>query len=435
MAKASRATAEQAHTTAPSLAHESLYVGVDIAKSQHIAGFVSHTLLSRHGRFEGCPALKFANSRMGFRLLIDRIRDYVPLEQCFVLMEKTGHYHRALQEYLLEMDVSVYVMHVHARPRGMVKTDKRDALGLANNLYNQLEKGAQMGDRTEIVHRAVPPTEAASLLKGLMGHRYELQHESTKHRNQLTAICDQLFPEMTDVLKDPNSPTALGIRERFPTAQAIATATIDALSQAKGTSATKPGRAGLARLQDVAATSIGTKDVGRVRTLIFEQRQLIAELKLIREHTEQIDAEIEHIVETAREGRILMSLPGIGLTTAAAIVAAVGHVDNFPNGGFLKAYFGWAPKRTQTGTTKDSDKLPRGGERTMRALIYMAAWRCVNTDEDFAAIYKRLVARKCPCDERKRDYVGKNVVMARICGQLCRRTGVTSPYALRPGNP
>jgi len=38
------------------LGQETLYVGVDIGKKTHVAGFVSSTLLARHQRFEHCPA-------------------------------------------------------------------------------------------------------------------------------------------------------------------------------------------------------------------------------------------------------------------------------------------------------------------------------------------------------------------------------------------
>jgi transposase len=79
----------------PQLAHETLYVGTDIGKKAHVAGFVSSTLLTRHQRFEHCPALAFDNSREGFRSLIDRISTYVPLTQVQVVLEVTGHYHRA----------------------------------------------------------------------------------------------------------------------------------------------------------------------------------------------------------------------------------------------------------------------------------------------------------------------------------------------------
>ena len=43
----------------PILAKNWIYVGIDVGKARHVAGFVSSTLLQRHGRFEGCPVLTF----------------------------------------------------------------------------------------------------------------------------------------------------------------------------------------------------------------------------------------------------------------------------------------------------------------------------------------------------------------------------------------
>jgi hypothetical protein len=40
-------------TALPMLPHEQLYIGVDIGKFKHVAGFISKTLLARHERFEG----------------------------------------------------------------------------------------------------------------------------------------------------------------------------------------------------------------------------------------------------------------------------------------------------------------------------------------------------------------------------------------------
>jgi transposase len=342
----------------PLLSRESVYVGVDIGKHDHVAGFVSTTLLTRHERFEGCPALRFPNSREGFRLLVDRIRSYVPLEQCFVLMEKTGHYHRALEEYLLDLDIAVHVMHVQTRAHGMLKSDKRDALGLANHLYNQLEKGIQVADKTQLVRRAVPASPAANQLHGLIRHRYELVRESTRRKNKLTAICDQLFPEFTQVFKDPNGATALAVRAAFATPHAVATASNTALCALRV--GTLPSNAKLAALQELAATSIGLKDLARQRSLAFEQEQLIAELRLIQDHLAKLDAEIERIIAQSREGRILTSMHVIGPIQAATIISAIGSIENFPSAGDLKSYFGWAPKREQTGLTMDRTSLTRG---------------------------------------------------------------------------
>jgi hypothetical protein len=79
------------------------------------------------------------------------------------------------------------------RREGLLKTDKRDALGLANTLYNQLEKGVQVSDVLQAVRRLVPPTEAAAQLRGMVQHSCELVRESTQRKNKLTSICDELF--------------------------------------------------------------------------------------------------------------------------------------------------------------------------------------------------------------------------------------------------
>ena len=164
------------------LGHETLYVGIDVGKLQHVAGFVSQSLLARHQRFESCPALSFANSREGFRALGDRLRTYVPLTQIYALLEVTGHYHKALVQYLQELDIPVYLMHVQKRQAGLLKSDKRDALGLANHLYNTLEKGVQTADPLQAVRRLAPPTEAATQLQGMVQHREELVAECTSER-------------------------------------------------------------------------------------------------------------------------------------------------------------------------------------------------------------------------------------------------------------
>lgn len=406
----------------PLLKHEPLYIGIDIGRARHLAGFVSATLLERHERFEACPALAFENSREGFRALVERVRRYAPLEHCFAVLEKTGHYHRALQQYLQELDIPVYVMHVQERPKGMMKTDKRDALSLANQLYNQLELGAQVADKTQLVRPAVAPTEAASQLKGLIRHRYELVRESTQRKNKLTAICDELFPELVRVLRDPNSLTALAIREQFPTPQAIATAPLTTLLEAKR--GVRPSEAQFMELQQLARQSIGTKDLIRQRGLVLEQSQLLKELRLLQEHMAQLEKEIRTIVERAREGQILRSM-GIGPIMAATIIAAIGHIDNFPNAGTLKSYFGWAPRREQTGTMFDRSHLTHGGTRTMRQMMFLIVATVIRQETEWAHLYERLVQKNCAYDERRGERTGKLRVIGRVAGQM-----IETMYAL-----
>lgn len=140
----------------PFLQRESLYIGIDVGKKEHVAAFVARTLLESHKRYEACPVMRFENNRIGFRALVTRIGEYVPLEQAFVLIEKTGHYHLALREFLLEVDITVHALAPMERKREMLTTDKRDAQRLANQLYNQLELHAQVADKKQVVRLALP---------------------------------------------------------------------------------------------------------------------------------------------------------------------------------------------------------------------------------------------------------------------------------------
>jgi transposase len=404
----------------PMLPLEILYVGVDIGKQAHVAGFVASTLLQRHQRFEHCPALAFDNSREGFRSLIDRIKTYVPLTQVQVLLEVTGHYHRPLLQYLQELDIPVFVIHVQKRQEGLLKSDKRDALGLANLLYNQLEKGIQVGDPLQAVRRLVSPSEAAASFRGMVQHHYELVAESTQRKNKLTAICDELFPEFTRLLRNPNLPTALALRERFPTPADLAAASFWELREARGRTCSVSD-VKLQELQRLAAQSIGTKDPARVRGLVVEQKQLIRELRLIAEHLAQLETEIAQVVDGSREGQILTSIPGIGFQAAATLIAMIGSIANFDRAAQLKSYVGWVPKVAQSGSSLDWSRLSPRGVRQMKQTMYLIVWRAIQWDTEWKAMYERQLARKCRSDERTRRLIGREKVIGRLAGQM---TGV-----------
>src|SRR5262249_43451505 len=121
----------------------------------------------------------------------------------------------------------------------------------------------------------------------------------TQRKNRLTSICDELFPELTRLLRNPNLPTALALRSRFPTPREMAAATFWELREARGRTCSV-SNAKLLELQRLASQSIGITDPARVRGLVFEQKQLIAELAMLGDHLESLEAEIALIVEHSR---------------------------------------------------------------------------------------------------------------------------------------
>lgn len=251
----------------------------------------------------------------------------------------------------------------------------------------------------------------------MIRHRDELIAESTQRKNKLTAICDEVFPEFTILFRDPNREVALAFREAFPTPQAVAMDSISALSALRP--GTFPSTNKLVELQQLAQQSIGVKDQARLRGVVFEQKQLIRELKLIYEHLEQLETEITQIVEHSREGKILTSIPPIGSIQAATIIASIGHIANFSRASELKSYFGWAPIDEQTGISIDRTRLTKRGTRPMKRLMYLIVWQAIQTkDCEWAKRYERLVPRMCRYDERRQTYTGRGKVIGRIAGQM-----------------
>jgi hypothetical protein len=156
-----------------------------------------------------------------------------------------------------------------------------------------------------------------------------------------------------------------------------------------------------------------------LRGLVFEQGQLIRELRVIHEHLKQLETEMRQVIEHSREGKILTSIPPIGPIQAATILASIGHIANFENAAKLKSYFGWAPASEQTGDSYDLTRLTPRGNRSMKRMMYLIVWQAIQMKEsEWARIYEHLVPRLCSYDERKQTYIGKGKVIGRLAGQI-----------------
>ncbi|WP_165423120.1 transposase [Ktedonosporobacter rubrisoli] len=84
----------------------------------------------------------------------------------------------------------------------------------------------------------------------------------------------------------------------------------------------------------------------------------------------------------------------------------------------LKSYCGWVPAIAQSGTSLDRAHLSPRGARLLKSIIYMAVWKAIRLDCEWARLYERLVPIKCRYDEKRGTYVGWGRVIGRIAGQV-----------------
>lgn len=384
-----------------------IYLGIDIGKHTHAWTMLSASLLKRHKRYQKCPVGSIKNSREGFESLLALARAEAGGNSIVhIVCEHTGHYGYALQQFFQEQS-GIRLYRVIATKRyGRDKTDKKDSQALAVRLYNQVSLRAPVTNESERILPLRSPIAAASQLRPLVQHRVELTHEIVQRENRLTSILDQLFPEFIEIYAEPNGPSALNLREKYPTPKAIAEADLKGLIATR--TWTRPSNKAFEKMQVLAKESIGLKEGHRLDSLIIEQAQLITELRLLVQHQAQLDSKISVILATTREGQILQSFPGIAIVLAAQLLSGIGNINNFPTLPKFRAYMGSAPRRTQTGTTYDSDDLDRSGNRLCKLAIRQATAAAIRHSPRWAALHTRLMA-----GPRAKGAMG------RVAGQLC----------------
>ncbi len=81
----------------------------------------------------------------------------------------------------------------------------------------------------------------------------------------------------------------------------------------------------------------------------------------------------EALLEAHPLSQVLTSMPGIGVRTAAVLLATVGD-GSFPTAAHLASYAGLAPATRQSGTTIHGEHAPRGGNRQLKRAMFLSAF-------------------------------------------------------------
>lgn len=130
------------------------------------------------------------------------------------------------------------------------------------------------------------------------------------------------------------------------------------------------------------------KSIERVKkriTLLDKQEKEI--LEEIKEYI-KTDPEVKRLVI------LICSLPGIGLLTAATVLAETNGFDLIRNKRQLTSYAGLDVKEKQSGTSvKGKPRISKKGNKHIRRAMYMPALSAIRHNDHFKAVFARLVAR------------------------------------------
>ncbi|WP_239376927.1 IS110 family transposase [Frankia sp. Cj5] len=246
---------------------------------------------------------------------------------------------------------------------GEAKTDARDAFIIAD--------AARTMPHT--LRDLAPDDDTRAELEMLVGFDDDLAQETTRTSNRLRGLLTQIHPSLERVLGPRlEHPAVRTLLERFGSPAQIRKAgrrrLVTLLRPQAPRMADRLAEDIVAALDEQTVTVPGTDaatliitSLARSLTAVYDQRKLLAE-------------RIEQLLEAHPLSKVLTSMPGIGVRTAARILIDVGDASSFPTAGHLAAYAGLAPATRTSGSSIRGEHPSRRGNKQLKRAFYLAAF-------------------------------------------------------------
>jgi transposase len=378
-----------------------LVIGVDAHKKKHAAAVVTQDFTT-HSKF------KFNNSREGFEMVMERARmEMVRTGSRGVMfaIETGGHYWRNLAYFLDEKGIPFRFINQFTLKR---RREGKD-LNRRKNDYRDSEVAAQLLCTGEFVETRLPQGVYAELRAAYNTYR-RLVKERTRITNLVKGLLDGLFPEFTQIFKDPCGLTALSVLSTCPVPRIIAR-----MEEEQFLNLIKLGHQGrlmrrkLVALHNAAVASIGVE--AGAYSVSTELSFLVEKLLLIRRQIRSLEETLVGLVDETEEGGYLLSIRGLNYVSVAGLLAELGSFRCYRSAKQLIKMAGSNPTESESaGKRGIHTPMSKHGRPVLRYCAWTAVIPMLRFNPDFRAWAKRL--RERPVHEHPLN--GKEIVGAAL---------------------
>ncbi|MDQ7091699.1 MAG: IS110 family transposase [Methylococcales bacterium] len=98
-------------------------------------------------------------------------------------------------------------------------------------------------------------------------------------------------------------------------------------------------------------------------------QELYDEMKHLNERIDSIEIKLKQVCAQNENCQRLLTIPGVGLLTATALIAAIGDINVFKNGRELAAWLGLVPRQHSTGGKPTLLGISKRGDTYLRTLL------------------------------------------------------------------
>lgn len=126
---------------------------------------------------------------------------------------------------------------------------------------------------------------------------------------------------------------------------------------------------------------------------------LTNQIKMFTDHIKEIEKKFRALLnqdhQLGRDAKLLISIPGVGLLTAVAVMAELGDLRRFNTARQLSSFVGLSPTANESGTSvRGYRRISRAGNHMVRRSLYMAALTASKpADHILHQFYQQLVAK------------------------------------------
>ena len=148
---------------------------------------------------------------------------------------------------------------------------------------------------------------------------------------------------------------------------------------------TRKQRINLARslfLEFGVALPKGTKDIAaRLRAhedqlpvvLIQALKPVIDEITMLKQRIDKLDEQLKNYARSNPVVERLMTIPGVGITTATALFGSVPDIHAFKRGRQFASWLGLTPREFSSGNTRTLGRISKRGDKYLRMLLIHGA--------------------------------------------------------------
>lgn len=351
-----------------------LYLGIDVGKFSH-----SLCLLDEEGEKK---IFQIPANKQGFEKLSQLVQEKLKDNELLIGMEATGHYFLNIYDFLLRLGVSkdnlilLNPLQVKAfrntNLRG-AKSDDIDATRIAVLL--------RFGD----FQRCNVAIDKLMNLRQLTRLRSELVALNGDIKRKIISVLDRIFPEFPTVFSNCFGKTALHLITEYPTPEELSLLSLSKLEKAiKKLSKRGLTKNKIERLHHLANNSVGIKT--GVESLKIELAILIARLKMCQEQVSSLEEKVAELLKQFPEH--IFSIPGIGQSTGATIMAEIRDINNFQSSIKLIAFAGLDPKLKESGKYQGKTPISKRGSKYLRSAIWQASMVAARVNPMFKKIYQ-----------------------------------------------